>query len=126
MNLGFKQQFVPKIIEGTKIHTIREDHSDRWGKGATIHFATGIRTKNYKCFKQSECVSTQQIHIQWVRHESDRSMDIMNVEIDGRMLNWKEIKELAINDGFDNVEGFMEWFKENFNGKLIHWTEKRY
>lgn len=52
MILSFKEQFIPKILDGTKIHTIREDKKNRWEAGKKIHFATGVRTKNYKCPKK--------------------------------------------------------------------------
>ena len=51
MVIGFNKQFPDKITEGTKKHTIREDKHDRWNAGMIMHMATGVRTKNYKCFK---------------------------------------------------------------------------
>lgn len=36
MILGSKQQFIPKYLDGTKIHTIRKGY--RWRKGMTIHY----------------------------------------------------------------------------------------
>jgi hypothetical protein len=50
----------------------------------------------------------------------------MTVQIDGRLLNEKEVQEFAYNDGFDRVDDFEVWFNEDFYGKIIHWTEKRY
>jgi len=46
MILGFKTKFTDKILNGSKIHTIRKDSKNRWKVGNTIHFANGIRTKN--------------------------------------------------------------------------------
>ncbi|MBE7411382.1 MAG: hypothetical protein HS129_04840 [Leptospiraceae bacterium] len=63
MILGFKQQFIRPILDGTKIHTIREDVHNRWHVGNKIHFATGVRTKNYKQFLEKFCTGTQTIKI---------------------------------------------------------------
>jgi hypothetical protein len=123
MVLGFKEQFIPKILAGTKIHTVCKDESDRWGKGVIIHFSTSTRTKNYNNFKTSDCVSTQYVIIQWIEYKSSKKM---TVQIDGRLLNEKEVQEFAYNDGFDRVDDFEVWFNEDFYGKIIHWTEKRY
>lgn len=133
MNLSFKEKFVPLILNGSKIHTIRQDEYDRWGSGMTIHFATGIRTKQYNCFKISECVSTQKIHIIW--QENNKGMGnhswSVKVLIDGRdVTNDSElIDELVKNDGFNNRKEFFEWESWNrktFTGKILHWTNKRY
>ena len=66
MVLGFKEQFVKPILSGDKIHTIRADQFDRWYAGRNIHFATGVRTKDYNCFKEGECVGVQNIRIGWL------------------------------------------------------------
>ena len=66
MILGFKNQFVPAILDGTKIHTIRKDPHHRWKPGMTIQMATGVRTKKYKCFKKAICVSVQEVRIEHV------------------------------------------------------------
>jgi hypothetical protein len=68
MILGFKPQFKEPILKGTKIHTLRDDEQERWRVGMTIHFATGVRTKYYNCFKQDKCKSTQQAIIVLKKH----------------------------------------------------------
>ena len=117
MVLGFNKRFPELILNGIKIHTIREDKNNRWKQGNKIHFATGVRTKNYNQFKEGECISTQHILIY-------RKSEI--VYIDNRALRRSELKELAISDGFNNVEEFWKWFNKNFEGKIIHWTNKKY
>lgn len=127
MILSFKPQFVPKILDGTKIHTIREDPHDRWKIGNIIHFATGIRTKHYKCFKIGECTEIQQV----VMHLDPYEFDIF---IDGHKRNDINSK-LVKNDGFDHdYIAFWNWFfgqdKTSFSkeyvGKIIHWTNFKY
>jgi len=63
MIIGFKKQFVAPILAGTKVHTIRENKTNRWRPGTTIQFATGVRTKQYSQFKLNKCVSIQSIQI---------------------------------------------------------------
>lgn len=126
MILGFKKQFEAPILEGTKIHTIREDSPDRWGAGQLIHFATGSQTKNYNCFKEGQCISTERVFM---------TFDYMlHVSIGLRELYMPEKKILANNDGFKDLKEFEDWFypiiakseKKCFSGKIIHWTDLRY
>ena len=118
MILGFKEQFVEKIKSGQKIHTIREDKNRRWQKGKKIHFATGVRTKNYNQFKEGECKSIQVVHIT----PFDRSISI---GANGRLnrLDLKNNTMFAKYDGFDNEEEFWKWFDKPFWGVIIHWTD---
>ncbi len=124
MILSFKKQFKEPILKGTKKHTIREDKPNRWKVGNKIHFATGVRTKNYECFKEGVCVSVQEIEITrpvWSEYLNDTI-----VRIDGIALTEKEQQQLAWNDGFTNLIDFWLWFKGDFKGKIIHWTDLKY
>ncbi len=135
MILSFKKQFPWKaptnfeqrILSGSKIHTIREDPHGRWKAGRKIHFATGVRTKNYNCFKEGVCTSVQSIHINYfIIGAFIKRLDIV---IDGRIVLNRdcEITDLlAINDGFNLTENFFKWFDSDFSGKIIHWTDFRY
>jgi hypothetical protein len=114
MVLGFKKQFPEKIINGEKIHTIRKGY--RWKAGTKIHFATGVRTKNYNQFNSGVCVSVQSIEIYYPSG---------NVIIDGELFHKKVT--LARNDGFDSFEELQDWFgKGIFKGQIIHWTDFKY
>lgn len=123
MILGFKKQFRSKILDGTKIHTIRVDLHGRWHKGRTIHFYTGVRTKQCECFKVSLCTGIQTIRIDSWEKE---------VYVDGNRLNPENILRIAWSDGFPSPDDFFEWFKSAdkskrfFRGVLVHWTDKRY
>lgn len=114
MVLGFKKQFPEKIISGQKIHTIRV--GNRWKPGMKIHFATGVRTKNYQQFNSGTCVSVQSIRIYFPSG---------NVLIDWELFHNKEL--LAKNDGFDSFQEMQDWFgKDGVEGQIIHWTDFRY
>lgn len=122
MVLGFKERFEKPIKKGTKIHTIREDKHDRWRPGVIIHFAKGVRTKNYVNFMMGECFLAQSIEI--IRTSDNIAGTI--VKIDGRKLTLTEIQKLAWNDGFENLIDFWMWFSQGFKGKIIHWTDFKY
>jgi predicted patatin/cPLA2 family phospholipase len=130
MILGFKPQFVPKILAGTKIHTIREDKFDRWPRFLKnkrmpkIHMATGVRTKKYNCFAKKFVQSIQKIEIHWI--VADERMKVPNIYVNGKNLNSLEIFAIAVNDGFESTEQFFKWFNKDFTGKIIHWTDFRY
>lgn len=114
--------FNRKKMYDKKLHTIRKDKSNRWLPGTLIHFVIHNRTK--KRFQFSPvvpCVSVQSIVIK------NFFNDKHSVIIDGRMLSDNEIITLALNDGFDTVQDFWEYFTEaDFKGKLIHWTSLTY
>ena len=124
MVLGFKPQFEEPILQGRKKHTIRIDKNDRWKPGMKIHFATGVRTRLYHQFYEGFCKSVQNIQIVHLRYSLLVNKAL--IFIDDRQLSFDEIELLAINDGFEDVSEFLNWFDENFEGKIIHWTDLRY
>ena len=121
MVLGFKEQFKEPIINGQKIHSIRENKSHRWKLGMMIQFATGGRTKKYNQFHTGQCVSIQPIEIRW-----KKGFFCPFIKIGDKFLNYEEIFVLATNDGFDHISSFCQWFNKDFNGTIIHWTDFRY
>lgn len=132
MNLSYS---IPKaeenILNGVKIHTIREDNTDRWKQGMKIHHCYSFRSKDgYRCFLQGECKSTQLILIVF---------DVIHgilIAIDRVHQREHEIELLAKNDGFESVQQMIDWFlpkdkngkrtKWTFSGKIIHWTDFKY
>lgn len=135
MILPFKPQFVPKILDGTKIHTIRTDETDRWKANRLIHFATNVRTKAYKQFNENTCKSTQAIIIIWKNKDVEVLIDdkffytssfFSNLDLSFDSIEEQKMLQLANNDGFDTIEEFFNWFSEDYKGKIIHWTDFRY
>ena len=130
MIIGFKEQFRAPILASTKIHTIREDKHDRWHAGRIMHMATGVRTKRYECFKEAVCISIQDIEITYD--------DCIVVSIDGKTfalltkydeafdIGERKLQALARNDGFESITDFLSFFKGDFTGKIIHWTDLKY
>lgn len=133
MILSFNKRFKPLILEGRKVHTIREDKRSRWEPLKPIHFATGARTKEYEQFHVGVCTGVQDFELKYTD-----ARGVVKVYIDGRhfgtwhrfmpqnSVNPEGILQLAVHDGFEGVKEFLNWFKRNFKGKIIHWTELRY
>ena len=131
MILSFKKQFVSKILNGTKKHTIRKDKNKRWNTGRLIHFATGLRSKHYNQFANGYCKKVDKFEIIYTHvfyTNFIKSIIFINdhkpfiVLINNKPLNIDEVKTLAKNDGFDSIEGFLLWFDQDFQGRLIHWN----
>ncbi|NCB82969.1 MAG: hypothetical protein EOM44_00495 [Bacteroidia bacterium] len=133
MVLSFNQNFPEKIINGTKIHTIHQDTTGRWKAGMKIQFATGARTEAYNQFHEAECTGVQDIEIRYTDMRG-----AVEIYIDGkhlgtwhrfmppRSVNVADVLRLAVNDGFEGVTEFLNWFQRDFKGKVIHWTDVRY
>lgn len=126
MILGFKPQFKEPILNGKKIHTIRVDRGNRWKAGRKIQMATGVRTKQFECFKETECVRIQEFSF-W-RLEEPCGQEIYGLLVDKKLLNMDKIKMLIKNDGFTSTREFIDFFKDKmpFTGKIIHWTDFKY
>lgn len=130
MILSFKPQFVDSILDGTKIHTIREDSKDRWHTGRFIHFATGVRTKNHHQFKSGRCEGIQRISMN-LSIENGIEINLFNNYGLSRKLSLYDNITLAKNDGFTNYSDFIDWFypllKDGVKDfKIIHFTSYRY
>ena len=110
--------------------TIREDKNDRWKPGVMIDFFINARQKNmFRFAPRIPVVSTQRILMSYVY------ANIIHITINGKRLNdWQEKEKLAINDGFESWDDFVDYFipiiekseDEFFTGKIIHWTDLRY
>ena len=114
-------QFVTRILEGAKIHTIRDDKTNRWKVGRKIQFWSGnprnVKNKPYQ-FATGICTKVENIALNFRLNTviiSDRYIDN---EID-------KLNFFAQKDGFENWEEMKNWFcKKNedhiFYMKLIH------
>lgn len=121
-----KEQFKSKIIAKIKIHSIREDKHDRWRPGMSIqHWLYSPRnvSKHPHQFGTSWVLGKQGIEIYWEENEDKKQAFVY---IDGEPIDDQTMERLAINDGFENVDAFFEWFHENFYGSIIHWTDFKY
>ncbi|WP_379963976.1 hypothetical protein [Epilithonimonas sp. UC225_85] len=107
-----------------KLHTIRKDEKNRWKPGNLIDFFINARTKDmFRFAPRIKVLSTQQIKI---FHQKNSLENSAFVYMDDKRMREKQIETLAINDGFESVESFFEYFNEDFTGKIIHWTDLKY
>lgn len=116
-----------EMMISPKIHTIRQDKSNRWKDGNKIHFAINNRTSNRFQFAPIvKCKSVQKIRIDY----DDAACDWYGCEpvisVDDKILSLKEVEELSINDGFEDSQAFCKYFNKDFEGKIIHWTDSKY
>jgi len=107
--------------EPNKIHTMRRSIG-RWKEGMKIHFEINSRQSNRFQFAPVKiCTGTEHVLIKY-----EEGQIIPRVAVDGMILDADEVLELAINDGFENPIEFFNYFHEDFEGEIVHWTSKRY
>lgn len=112
-----------------KLHTIRRDEHERWKAGNMIHPVINNRTpKRFQFCPEIPCVSTQKIEIFYEEKTPNVYIEKQPFYYHTKRNTFGEEKmlELAINDGFDSMEDFFNYFNTPFTGKILHWTDKRY
>lgn len=104
-----------------KIHTLREDPSNRWKKDNKIHFVINNRTPyRFQFAPTIPCTNIQSVLI-------DKHYGTPQIYIDEVLLRGDEnYLQFANNDGFDSVEEFYDCFRIGWEGKLIGWTNHKY
>ena len=111
----------------TKIHTIREDKSDRWKSGNKIHLVINNRTSNRFQFAPTlECLNIQKLTFDYGEEACDWYGMEPVIAIDGNPITIEEADRLAMNDGFEDSSAMCKYFNKDFEGKIIHWTSKKY
>ena len=113
-----------------KLHTIRP--GNRFKEGTKLHFKqwTGrpYHSPNYNFAPVIECISGQSFEVLWYNQDSDYP----EIKIDKQSFfayekeGWSVINELVLNDGFESVESFFNYFSSDFKGQIIHWTNLKY
>lgn len=113
-----------------KIHTIRRDKKNRWKVGNKIHFVINNRTQ--KRFQFAPILNVTKIEkFEIIQGKGGALTDIFINDslfwaIDKRFVVHSftdyKIEDFVKNDGFESVEKFLDWFSEDFRGKIIHWT----
>lgn len=109
-----------------KLHTIRRGH--RWKRGMKIHMAINNRTANrFQFAPVIQCVSVQDIEIKHTGYAPNYPLVMVhNGKHLMNPLGYDEIYRLAINDGFETIDQFFEYFNEDFEGQIVHWTKLKY
>ncbi len=127
---------VDELIDSEgKLHTIRVDAKKRWKAGKLIHAVINNRIKNkmLQFAPTMQCKRTQKILIEWrgttiIVRFSTRTFIEFNTAFahDLSNVNFQRLQQLSVNDGFDTVEYFLQYFSAGIEGKLIHWTGLKY
>lgn len=117
MNVKF-DVFIDKILSGEKRQTIRKD-GKKWenvkvGDKLTLYTELGTIKLG-----EAEVESIDNIDI-------ESSLRIFSrIRINDKYLLMREMRELALNDGFSTIDAFLEFFHdhygEEFKGKIIKW-----
>lgn len=116
MILSFsKDRYVSDIHKGIKLHTIREDKTNRWKVGRTIQFWRGNPRNINAKIKPYQFGTGKVMVIQRITLLPNREA----ILIDGKEISRSEVVKLVKRDGFDSVVQFFEWFDQPFSGKLI-------
>lgn len=117
MILGFNEAFIPAIVAGTKIHTIRA--GQRWQAGTVAQFcAHANQSGQYEFWAPRPIVAVQALEL-----------TATEVRVDGRLLSPAELLTLAQADGFETTAALLAFFADQplpFQGQLVHWTDCRY
>ncbi len=125
------RQFKEAILNGQKIHTIREDKTKRWKVGMSIqHWMGSPRNKrtNPHEFKTGTCMGIQEVIID---NFGDGNFAIRVMDENGEWKVLRKIEEntLIKNDGLTRDE-FIKFFVPNdgdtFRGRIIHFTNLKY
>lgn len=139
---GQNREFNPYVKGGE----IRLRHR-RFEKGVNLHLVINNRSPNRFQFAPTlKCTRVQTIEIKWDASEMievdghdkptylfiekgqfGRNLysDLM-IFIDRKRIPVSEWGKLAHNDGFETLEGFLTYFNQDFEGQIIHWTDKKY
>mgnify|MGYP000140701206 FL=1 len=105
-----------------KKHTIRAPRRKRQIRaGDKLHLAIFNRSTSRLQFAPTlKCTHIDEIAIHWEIFPGQSRVVVL---VNGRRLSADEVRELAINDGFDNTHDFFQWFNQDFKGYIIHWTK---
>lgn len=113
---NFKARFAPRILDGSKTHTIRPMRAFADKPGNTLHLYTGLRTKSAQLLMRVECVKIEKIEIG----------ELYDVQIDGLYLAEDEREAFARRDGFENFDDMMNFWEGRlpFEGQIVHWKAR--
>jgi len=104
---SFKKQFVPMILDGSKVHTIRRRRKHPIKVGVKLFLYTGMRTKQCKLIAVIECVKVEPIVIM----PDEKSLFIPNIYNGWDLLSVNAINQIAHEDGFEDAYDFFDFFK---------------
>jgi hypothetical protein len=114
--------FMQRIISGQKKHTIREDQQRRWRVGMHAQlWMHSPRNVSKNPFQFGEAVITAIVDVKISRAQRKAFFRYTGKP------HWYDIdiERLARDDGFDSVDGLLEWLSGDFEGRLLTWGQFR-
>lgn len=118
MNVKVLKEQVEFLEKGTMTCVIVP--KKEYKTGVEAHLTTGYG-RNYNKVAVKKCVSTQDVYIE-PNHSHVNSI----IEIDGLILSFKEMKQLALCSGFGSLDAFFKRFNQSKDYTLIHFTNNKY
>lgn len=123
--INFKAQFVPLIVTGEKLQTIRL--RARCKPGDALQLYTAQRTKQCRKIGDAFCKDVMPIHIDFGEHRIETFHD----RVRARRTTMMQANDFARADGFADWEQMKAWFAKNhptlplnaFAGELITWRD---
>lgn len=112
--LNYQQRFADKVETRAKRSTIRATRKHPFRVGDELFHYTGMRTRSCRKLGQAICTSVQGICI-----KSNGT-----ISIDGQALYRPSAEKIAVGDGFETLEQFVEFFCQGgaeFHGQYIQW-----
>ena len=99
---NFQRQFVPMILDGSKVHTIRRRRKRPTRVGDTLSLYVGMRTRECRLIAVTECVRVEPVAIYPFR----KVMMMRDC-----ILSPAETRLIATQDGFEDAESFFAFFE---------------
>jgi len=124
MLLGFKKQFVTKILDGSKKFTIRNVRKVEPKIGDQLHMYTGLRTKYCEKISSEHTLKGIQLVDIFIQRRAnptiitDSAIKLqqyytIDIKVDNWILTDSEILNFVISDGFESEIQFADyWIKE--------------
>lgn len=135
MILGFKDQFVPMVLDGSKTHTIRAGF--RWKAGMRADLYTGgYRPGARRLLFRAVVTKVERLEICRASFASRVSIDEPDTWLDMKkdliVMPPRDVEWLLWLDGFRDSDHNASWlayryFRKSlpFSGQLIHWDYER-
>lgn len=131
MLLGFKKQFAPKILDGSKKFTIRNPRKREPKIGEQLHMYTGLRTKfTEKITSEHTLKGIQLVEILVIRTvkrddiKRDYSIELKTlIVVDGHPLKKEEYLPFVNADGFYSIAEFTDYWLGDKPEKSQHFQE---
>jgi hypothetical protein len=103
---NFQKKFVPKILAGTKPHTIRKRRKYPTKVGDILWLYAGMRTKECKLIAGAPCVRVEPITIWPFERRIAANIDF-------------SLSQLAFADGFESIDDFFNFFARTYREEVL-------